>query len=45
MSVVKSIEVVLPKDTVYLAGSNIDGQVVLTLNSTLVDPLIPAPRK
>lgn len=40
MSVVKSIEVVLPKDAVYLAGSNIDGQVVLTLNSTLVDPVV-----
>lgn len=40
MSVVKSIEVVLPQDAVYLAGSNIDGQVVLTLNSTLVDPVV-----
>ncbi|XP_008835467.1 arrestin domain-containing protein 5 [Nannospalax galili] len=40
MSVVKSIELVLPKDEVYLAGSNIDGQVVLTLNSTLIDPIV-----
>uniref|UniRef100_A0A3B2WCS7 Arrestin domain containing 5 n=1 Tax=Mus musculus TaxID=10090 RepID=A0A3B2WCS7_MOUSE len=40
MSVVKSIEVVLPQDAVYLAGSIIDGQVVLTLNSTLVDPVV-----
>ncbi|XP_036026239.1 arrestin domain-containing protein 5 [Onychomys torridus] len=40
MTVVKSIEVVLPQDAVYLAGSNIDGQVVLTLNSTLVDPVV-----
>ncbi|XP_039103496.1 arrestin domain-containing protein 5 [Hyaena hyaena] len=40
MSVVKSIELVLPKDAVYLAGSSIEGQVVLTLNSTLVDPMV-----
>ncbi|XP_036096232.1 arrestin domain-containing protein 5 [Molossus molossus] len=40
MSVVKSIELVLPKDAVYLAGSCIEGQVVLTLNSTLVDPIV-----
>ncbi|TKC46312.1 arrestin domain-containing protein 5 [Monodon monoceros] len=40
MSVVKSIELVLPKDAVYLAGSSIKGQVVLTLNSTLVDPIV-----
>uniref|UniRef100_A0A8C5KQ57 Arrestin domain containing 5 n=1 Tax=Jaculus jaculus TaxID=51337 RepID=A0A8C5KQ57_JACJA len=40
MSVVKSLDLVLPKDTVYLAGSNVDGQVVLTLNSTLVDPIV-----
>ncbi|XP_058918061.1 arrestin domain-containing protein 5 [Kogia breviceps] len=40
MSVVKSIELVLPKDAVYLAGSSIRGQVVLTLNSTLVDPIV-----
>ncbi|XP_008585961.1 PREDICTED: arrestin domain-containing protein 5 [Galeopterus variegatus] len=40
MSVVKSIELVLPKDAVYLAGSSIKGQVILTLNSTLVDPIV-----
>ncbi|XP_076977185.1 arrestin domain-containing protein 5 [Tamandua tetradactyla] len=40
MSVVKSIELVLPKDAVYLAGSSIKGQVILTLKSTLVDPIV-----
>ncbi|XP_058393347.1 arrestin domain-containing protein 5 [Diceros bicornis minor] len=40
MSVVKSIELVLPQDAVYLAGSSIKGQMVLTLNSTLVDPIV-----
>ncbi|XP_007525005.1 arrestin domain-containing protein 5 [Erinaceus europaeus] len=40
MSVVKSIELVLPPDTVYLAGSSVKGQVVLTLHSTLVDPVV-----
>ncbi|XP_042784021.1 arrestin domain-containing protein 5 isoform X2 [Panthera leo] len=40
MSVVKSIELVLPKDVVYPAGSSIEGQVVLILNSTLVDPVV-----
>ncbi|XP_040846154.1 arrestin domain-containing protein 5 [Ochotona curzoniae] len=40
MSVVKSIELVLPKDEVYLAGSSVSGQVILTLNSTLVDPVV-----
>ncbi|XP_054438848.1 arrestin domain-containing protein 5 [Pteronotus mesoamericanus] len=40
MSVVKLIDLVLPKDAVYLAGSCIKGQVVLTLNSTLVDPIV-----
>ncbi|XP_004771545.1 arrestin domain-containing protein 5 [Mustela nigripes] len=40
MSVVKSIELVLPKDAIYLAGSSIKGQVVLILNSTLVDPIV-----
>ncbi|XP_037361036.1 arrestin domain-containing protein 5 [Talpa occidentalis] len=40
MSVVKSIELVLPKDAIYLAGSSIKGEVVLTLNSTLVDPIV-----
>uniref|UniRef100_A0A8C9PFE7 Arrestin-like N-terminal domain-containing protein n=1 Tax=Spermophilus dauricus TaxID=99837 RepID=A0A8C9PFE7_SPEDA len=40
MSMVRSIELVLPKDAVYLAGSNLKGQVILTLNSTLVDPVV-----
>ncbi|XP_055963236.1 arrestin domain-containing protein 5 [Sorex fumeus] len=40
MSVVKSIELRLPQNAVYLAGSCIKGQVVLTLNSTLVDPVV-----
>uniref|UniRef100_A0A8D2DJY7 Arrestin domain containing 5 n=1 Tax=Sciurus vulgaris TaxID=55149 RepID=A0A8D2DJY7_SCIVU len=40
MSMVKSIELVLPKDAIYLAGSSIKGQVILTLNSTLVDPIV-----
>uniref|UniRef100_A0A8C0XQG6 Arrestin C-terminal-like domain-containing protein n=1 Tax=Castor canadensis TaxID=51338 RepID=A0A8C0XQG6_CASCN len=40
MSVVKSIELVLPKDAVHLAGSTIIGQVILTLNSTLVNPTV-----
>ncbi|KAM6216705.1 arrestin domain-containing protein 5 [Rhynchocyon petersi] len=40
MSVVKSIELVLPKDAIYLAGSSLIGQVILTLNSTLVDPIV-----
>eukprot|EP00074_Homo_sapiens_P102586 XP_016882634.1 arrestin domain-containing protein 5 isoform X4 [Homo sapiens] len=40
MSVVKSIELVLPEDRIYLAGSSIKGQVILTLNSTLVDPIV-----
>ncbi|XP_014928312.2 arrestin domain-containing protein 5 isoform X1 [Acinonyx jubatus] len=40
MSVVKSIELVLPKDVVYPAGSSIEGQVVLILNSTLVNPMV-----
>nr|KAF6400364.1 arrestin domain containing 5 [Rousettus aegyptiacus] len=40
MSVVKLIELVLPKDAIYLAGSCVQGQVVLTLHSTLVDPIV-----
>ncbi|KAG3280668.1 arrestin domain-containing protein 5 [Ictidomys tridecemlineatus] len=40
MSMVRSIELVLPKDAVYLAGSSLKGQVTLTLNSTLVDPVV-----
>nr|XP_060639914.1 arrestin domain-containing protein 5 [Anolis sagrei ordinatus] len=39
MSVVKSIELLVPKE-VYLAGSEVAGQLVLTLHSTLVDPLV-----
>ncbi|KAM9244330.1 arrestin domain-containing protein 5 [Dugong dugon] len=40
MSVVKSIELVLPEDAIYLAGSSLKGQVILTLNSTLIDPIV-----
>ncbi|KAL4663511.1 hypothetical protein H8957_013669 [Semnopithecus entellus] len=40
MSVVKSIEFMLPKDAIYLAGSSIKGKMILTLNSTLVDPIV-----
>ncbi|XP_003938875.3 arrestin domain-containing protein 5 isoform X1 [Saimiri boliviensis] len=40
MSVVKSVELVLPQDAIYPAGSSIKGQVILTLNSTLVDPMV-----
>ncbi|XP_004464301.2 arrestin domain-containing protein 5 [Dasypus novemcinctus] len=40
MSAVKSIEIMLPKDAVYLAGSSIKGHVILTLNSTLVHPVV-----
>ncbi|XP_075397237.1 arrestin domain-containing protein 5 [Tenrec ecaudatus] len=40
MSVVKSIELVLPQDAIYRAGSSLQGQVILTLNSTLVDPIV-----
>ncbi|XP_067418297.1 arrestin domain-containing protein 5 [Emydura macquarii macquarii] len=40
MSVVKSINLVLPEDQVYLAGSSIDGQVILSLNNTLIDPIL-----
>nr|KAF6297402.1 arrestin domain containing 5 [Pipistrellus kuhlii] len=40
MSVVKSIQLMLPKDAVYQAGSCVKGQVVLTLHSTLVDPIV-----
>nr|XP_056723613.1 arrestin domain-containing protein 5 [Euleptes europaea] len=39
MSVVKSIELVVPRD-VYLAGSEVDGQVVLSLHSTLINPMV-----
>ncbi|XP_074834760.1 arrestin domain-containing protein 5 [Carettochelys insculpta] len=40
MSVVKSISLVVPEDKVYLAGSSIDGQVILTLNNSLIDPIV-----
>ncbi|KAG6934872.1 arrestin domain containing 5 [Chelydra serpentina] len=40
MSVVKSINLVLPEDKVYLAGSRIDGQVILCLNNSLIDPIV-----
>ncbi|XP_077188207.1 arrestin domain-containing protein 5 [Paroedura picta] len=39
MSVVKSIELVVPRE-VYLSGSEVDGQVVLSLHSTLINPLV-----
>ncbi|XP_039222830.1 arrestin domain-containing protein 5 [Crotalus tigris] len=39
MSVVKSIELVIPKE-VYVAGSTVAGQLILSLHSTLVDPLL-----
>uniref|UniRef100_A0A8C3G0A9 Arrestin domain containing 5 n=1 Tax=Chrysemys picta bellii TaxID=8478 RepID=A0A8C3G0A9_CHRPI len=40
MSVVKSINVVLPEEKVYLAGSSIAGQVILTLNNSLINPIV-----
>ncbi|NWJ11398.1 ARRD5 protein, partial [Crypturellus undulatus] len=40
MSTVISIQLLLPKEEVYLAGSSIDGQLVLKLRSTLVDPVV-----
>ncbi|XP_009897557.1 arrestin domain-containing protein 5 [Dryobates pubescens] len=40
MSTVKAINLVLPEIEVYLAGSSLDGQLVLHLRSTLVDPLV-----
>ncbi|XP_063145441.1 arrestin domain-containing protein 5 [Candoia aspera] len=39
MSVVKSIELVIPKEA-YVAGSTVEGQLILSLHSTLVDPLL-----
>ncbi|XP_066492507.1 arrestin domain-containing protein 5 [Tiliqua scincoides] len=39
MTVVKSIELVIPHD-VYTSGSNVDGQLVLSLHNTLIDPLV-----
>ncbi|KFZ52617.1 Arrestin domain-containing protein 5, partial [Podiceps cristatus] len=40
MSTVRAINLVLPEIEVYLAGSSIDGQLVLNLRSTLVDPVV-----
>ncbi|NXG43452.1 ARRD5 protein, partial [Psilopogon haemacephalus] len=40
MSIVKAINLVLPEIEVYFAGSSIDGQLVLNLRNTLVDPLV-----
>ncbi|NXU56316.1 ARRD5 protein, partial [Turnix velox] len=40
MSVVRAINLVLPETEVHLAGSSIDGQLVLNLWSTLVDPMV-----
>ncbi|XP_053155844.1 arrestin domain-containing protein 5 [Hemicordylus capensis] len=39
MTVVKSIELVIPND-VYISGSTVEGQLVLSLHNTLVDPLL-----
>lgn len=40
MSTVRAIKQVLPEIEVHLAGSSIDGQLVLDLRSTLVDPVV-----
>ncbi|NXV30398.1 ARRD5 protein, partial [Rissa tridactyla] len=40
MSTVRAINLVLPEIEVYLAGSSIDGQLVLNLRSTLVHPVV-----
>ncbi|KFV56025.1 Arrestin domain-containing protein 5, partial [Tyto alba] len=40
MSTVRAINLVLPETEVYLAGSSIDGQLVLNLRSMLVDPVV-----
>ncbi|XP_029869121.1 arrestin domain-containing protein 5 [Aquila chrysaetos chrysaetos] len=40
MSTVRAINLVLPETEVHLAGSSIDGQLVLDLRSTLVDPVV-----
>uniref|UniRef100_A0A8C0G3K6 Arrestin domain containing 5 n=1 Tax=Chelonoidis abingdonii TaxID=106734 RepID=A0A8C0G3K6_CHEAB len=40
MSVVKSISLVLPEEKVYLAGSSVAGQVILTLNNSLINPTV-----
>ncbi|XP_026723787.1 arrestin domain-containing protein 5 [Athene cunicularia] len=39
MSTVRAINLVLPEIEVYLASSNTDGQLVLNLRSTLVNPV------
>ncbi|NXY67664.1 ARRD5 protein, partial [Glareola pratincola] len=40
MSTVRAIDLVLPEIEVHLAGARIDGQLVLDLRSTLVDPVV-----
>uniref|UniRef100_A0A8D0G353 Arrestin domain containing 5 n=1 Tax=Strix occidentalis caurina TaxID=311401 RepID=A0A8D0G353_STROC len=40
MSTVREINLVLPEIEVYLASSSIDGQLVLNLRSTLVNPVV-----
>ncbi|NXI42855.1 ARRD5 protein, partial [Galbula dea] len=40
MATVKAINLVLPETEVYLAGSSIDGQLVLNLRSTLMNPVV-----
>ncbi|XP_064300250.1 arrestin domain-containing protein 5 [Phalacrocorax carbo] len=40
MSTVTTIDLVLPEIEVHLASSSIDGQLVLNLRSTLVDPVV-----
>ncbi|XP_069658393.1 arrestin domain-containing protein 5 [Haliaeetus albicilla] len=40
MLTVRAIKLVLPEIEVHLAGTSIDGQLVLDLRSTLVDPVV-----
>uniref|UniRef100_A0A8C8ARJ8 Arrestin domain containing 5 n=1 Tax=Otus sunia TaxID=257818 RepID=A0A8C8ARJ8_9STRI len=40
MSTVREINLVLPEIVVYLASSSIDGQLILNLRSTLVNPVV-----
>ncbi|KFQ79997.1 Arrestin domain-containing protein 5, partial [Phaethon lepturus] len=40
MSTVRAINLVLPEIEVHLAGSSIDGQLILNLRTTLVDPVV-----
>ncbi|NWU68525.1 ARRD5 protein, partial [Pterocles burchelli] len=40
MSTVRATNLVLPEIEVHLAGSSIDGQLVLNLRTTLVDPVV-----